>query len=110
MQTNLNTNILSDQIISITDVRKNASKYLKTPTKVRYVVVNNKPTTVIQSVKDYEQTIEEIRELREKIRAQQEADYVKELHDYVNSDEYKNEEAVVFNNAEEFIEDLKKEM
>jgi len=31
-------------------------------------------------VKDYEKNIEEISELKEKIRAQQEADYVEELH------------------------------
>ena len=106
MRTNMKQNLISEQIISITDVRKNASKYLKTPTWVKYIVVNNKPTTIIQPIKDYEKNIEEIIRLREKIRAQQESDYVKELHDYVNSDEY--ESYWPFNSINEMFKDLEK--
>lgn len=80
--TNMRTKtwIISNQIKSITEIRKNASRYLKSRNEPIFVVVNNKPTTVIQSVQDYEKNIEEILELKEKIRAQQEADYVEELH------------------------------
>ena len=98
--------IISNQIKSITEIRKNASTYLKSRNEPIFVVVNNKPTTVIQSVEDYEKNIEEILELKEKIRAQQEADYVEELHKMTKDP--KNKSYWPFNSVEEMFKELRK--
>ncbi|MCD5383132.1 type II toxin-antitoxin system Phd/YefM family antitoxin [Candidatus Gracilibacteria bacterium] len=100
----------ANQIVPITDVRKYASKYLKDPKQTFFVVVNNRPKTIIQPVEDFEKMQKElieqkkiITELKEKLRLKQEANYVKNLHNYVNSDKY--ESYGPFNSADEMFED-----
>lgn len=67
----------SDQCISITDIRKNAGKYLKKPKKVQFVFVNNKPESAIVPMKDYE----------EMERLQKTLAYVRELEESLNDPE-----------------------
>lgn len=45
--------MLSQQIISITDLRTNTAKVLNS-TGIKYVFVNNKPKSVIMDIKKYE--------------------------------------------------------
>ena len=40
--------MILDQLVSITDIRKNASKYLNQSDETFFVIVNNKPKKVIQ--------------------------------------------------------------
>lgn len=52
--------MLKDQCISITDLRKNASKYIKDlKNKPKYIFVNNKPIAVLVDVDDFNFEISE---------------------------------------------------
>ena len=46
--------MLSEQAISITDLRKNTSDILSDLSLPKYVFVHNKPTAVVMNMKEYE--------------------------------------------------------
>jgi len=46
--------MIKEQCISITDLRKNATTYLGSLKKPKYIFVNNKPKAVLMDIDEYE--------------------------------------------------------
>ena len=47
--------MISQQVISVTDLRTNTAKILDSLRGIKYIFVNNKPKSVIMDVDSYEQ-------------------------------------------------------
>ena len=54
--------MLTDQCVSVTDLRKHANIYIDTIKKPKFVFVNNQPKAVLLDIKMYEQLIETFEE------------------------------------------------